>query len=226
MKNSILLLDKLLLFSHHILQPESSPSSLASLYHPSHFDPGHLDHLRHLLPPPLVSQGPPFFCLLRSFAARSLLPLSLSCYLLLEPYQVVYSLYISFLPRWVFLVLPHFHISSEPSGELQIYVPEEGHKVGGMHTVSGPATGPARNTRSKTKTSASPRKKDKLVPKHATRSRRSRASVTSVTDAPPTTRNRSTVSPSRDATQTSPYSLGSQTKLLSPIASTSSTAVV
>ena len=106
-----------------------------------------------------------------------------------------------------------------PSAEILIEVPEEGHKLGELHTIAVPATGPARNTRSKTKPSMSPSKEEPPVQNRASRSTRSKASVTPFTRttvSPARTRNRSTMSPSRDATQTSPYSLRSQSKMLSP----------
>jgi hypothetical protein len=115
-------------------------------------------------------------------------------------------------------------VTTEPFGELLIEVPEEGHKVGELHTISVLATSPARNTRSKTKTSASPAKENISPPKRTTRSTNSKASVTPIartTMSPPMTRHRSTISPSMDAPQTSPYSLRSSSKLLSPTKSTS-----
>ncbi|KAF1918909.1 hypothetical protein BDU57DRAFT_468374 [Ampelomyces quisqualis] len=69
-------------------------------------------------------------------------------------------------------------IKARPSDEIQIEVPEEGHKVGELHTISVPATGPARNTRSKAKTSTSPTKLEMSPVKRATRS----TSVDSVSD--------------------------------------------
>ncbi|KAF2024294.1 hypothetical protein EK21DRAFT_104780 [Setomelanomma holmii] len=57
-----------------------------------------------------------------------------------------------------------------------IDVPEDGHRFGKMHTTAVPATGPARNTRSKTKASTSPTKEDPPVSKRTTRSTRSKAS--------------------------------------------------
>ncbi|OAL00013.1 hypothetical protein IQ06DRAFT_185611, partial [Phaeosphaeriaceae sp. SRC1lsM3a] len=75
--------------------------------------------------------------------------------------------------------------TAEPLGdapdEMLIEVPDEGDKVGELHTVAVPATGPARNTRSKTKTSAtstSPTKENFSPTKHTTRSTRSKASAT------------------------------------------------
>jgi hypothetical protein len=109
--------------------------------------------------------------------------------------------------------------SNEPSGELLIAVPEEGHKLGELHTISVPTTGPARNTRSKAKTSMSPTKEETPMPKRTTRSTRSKPSVTpiartAVSSSKP--RTRSTMSASQDAAQTSPYSLRSQSHLLTP----------
>ncbi|OAL51104.1 hypothetical protein IQ07DRAFT_565396 [Pyrenochaeta sp. DS3sAY3a] len=82
-----------------------------------------------------------------------------------------------------------------------------------------PPMTPTRNTRSKAKTSEQTSRDEIHVPKRTTRSTRSKASITSIdltTVSPRRTRTRSTVSPSRDATPTSPYSLRSQSKLLSP----------
>jgi len=110
--------------------------------------------------------------------------------------------------------------TTDPSGEILIEVPEEGHKVGELQTIVVPATAPARNTRSKAKTSASPAKEDISPPKRTTRSTKSKASVTPLartTMSPPATQDRSTMSPSVDRSHTSPYSLRSQSKLLSPI---------
>ncbi|KAH7079467.1 hypothetical protein FB567DRAFT_562632 [Paraphoma chrysanthemicola] len=62
--------------------------------------------------------------------------------------------------------------------KLLIDVPEDGHKIGELHTIAVPATGPARNTRSKTKPSSSPTKEEHAVSKRTTRSTRSKASIT------------------------------------------------
>jgi hypothetical protein len=102
---------------------------------------------------------------------------------------------------------------SNATGDILIEVPEEGSKVGELQTVAVPATGPARNTRSKAKSSDSPTKEDSPSLKRTTRSTRSKASATSVA--------RTTMSPSQEAHQTSPYSLRSQSKLLSPTKSVS-----
>jgi hypothetical protein len=112
------------------------------------------------------------------------------------------------------------------SGEILIAVPDDGHKVGELHTISVPATAPARNTRSKANVTVSPIKEDPSPPKRTTRSTRSKASLTPIvptTLSPSRTRLRSTMSPSQGGTQTSPYSLRSQSKLLSPTNSTSVT---
>jgi hypothetical protein len=116
--------------------------------------------------------------------------------------------------------------NAESPNELLIAVPEDGHKLGELHTISVPTTGPARNTRSKAKTSTSPTKEKSPVLKRTTRSTRSKPSVTPIAHtaiSPPRPRTRSTMSASQDATQTSPYSLRSQSKLLSPTKSTSVT---
>jgi hypothetical protein len=114
--------------------------------------------------------------------------------------------------------------TTEPSGEMLIEVSEEGHKVGELHTIAVPASGPARNTRSKAKTSASPPKDNISPPKRTTRSTKAKASMTPLartTMSPPMTHDRSTISPSVDGSHASPYSLRSRSKLLSPIKSTS-----
>ncbi|KAF1847999.1 uncharacterized protein K460DRAFT_333581 [Cucurbitaria berberidis CBS 394.84] len=121
----------------------------------------------------------------------------------------------------------HQHHAAGSPDELIIAVPGESHVLGELHTISVPATAPARNTRSKTKASTSPSKEKTPVPKRKTRSAKSKASVTSVartTISPSKTRTRSTASPSQDAAQSSPYSLRSQSKLLSPFKDTSEVA--
>ncbi|KAF2826979.1 hypothetical protein CC86DRAFT_455561, partial [Ophiobolus disseminans] len=113
-----------------------------------------------------------------------------------------------------------------PSAEILIEVPDDGHKLGETHTIAVPATGPARNTRSKTKPSMSPTREEFPVLKRVIRPSRSKAYATPAHPAisPPRTRTRSTMSPSQDAAHTSSYSLRSQSKLLSPTKSTSVTA--
>ncbi|KAF2731890.1 hypothetical protein EJ04DRAFT_554429 [Polyplosphaeria fusca] len=107
-----------------------------------------------------------------------------------------------------------------PPNELLIEIPEDGHKIGEMHTISVSATGPARNTRSKTKSATSPTKAEEQVSsvRKSTRSSRiSSASSARITRSPPHTRSRSTVSPVKDITRESPYSLRSKSNDLSPI---------
>jgi hypothetical protein len=119
--------------------------------------------------------------------------------------------------------LAHTDTVSGPSVVL-IAVPEEGHKLGELHTISVPAAGPARNTRSKTKTSLSSTKEDTPDIYRTTRSLRSKTSVISgarATVSPPAARTRSIFSSAHEDTQTSPYSLRSQSKLLSPAKSIS-----
>lgn len=113
---------------------------------------------------------------------------------------------------------------AELPGEMLIEVPDEGHNIGELHTIAVPAAGPARNTRSKAKTSVSPAMEDISPPKRTTRSTRSKASMTPLaptTMSPPRMQTRSTMSPSVEANQTSPYGLRSHSKLLSPTKSTS-----
>ena len=112
---------------------------------------------------------------------------------------------------------------TDPATEVRIGVPENVHKLGEPQFKSVPATAPARNTRSKAKSAASPPEEDPYVSRLSTSMRRTRSkassdstnrNTTSPTQAraPP----RSTATPTRDATQTSPYSLRSQSKNLSP----------
>jgi hypothetical protein len=108
---------------------------------------------------------------------------------------------------------------AEPSGEILIDIPDEGDKLGELHTISVPATGPARNTRSKTKAPVSPTMERVSPPKRTARSTRPKASMTPIaprTMSPSGTQTRSTMSPSQELAQTSPYSLRSQSKFLSP----------
>lgn len=108
----------------------------------------------------------------------------------------------------------------EEVSELLIAVPEEGNKLGELQTVAVPDTVPARNTRSKMKTSMSP-EKEASVSSQTTRSRK-RGSLAPLSQlsqraiSPPATRSRSIMSPNQDSFSTSPYSLRSQSKHLSP----------
>ncbi|KAF2844718.1 hypothetical protein T440DRAFT_461676 [Plenodomus tracheiphilus IPT5] len=108
--------------------------------------------------------------------------------------------------------------------ELVIAVPEIGGRVGELHTVAVPATGPARNTRSKLSITVSPTRDRTHTPRRTTRSTRSNASVTRDTLSPVETRSRATFSTSQEPSQTSPYRLRSQSKLLSPVKISSETA--
>jgi hypothetical protein len=111
-----------------------------------------------------------------------------------------------------------------PATELRLADPENGHKHGELQSKSVLATAPARNTRSKAKSAASPTDEDGYVSKLSTSMRRtsSKASFDSAirdTTSPTQTRGgpRSTTpTRTRDVTQTSPYSLRSQSKQLSP----------
>ncbi|KAF2788241.1 hypothetical protein K505DRAFT_421240 [Melanomma pulvis-pyrius CBS 109.77] len=105
---------------------------------------------------------------------------------------------------------------SGPSAEIMIPLPTEGHKVGELEYRAVPATGPARNTRSKTKSSMSPAKDETLVLQPNTRSRRSKTSLTSTmrVSVPPS--DAESQSSMKEAHSTSPYNLRSQSKFLSP----------
>jgi len=111
----------------------------------------------------------------------------------------------------------HDQTSTEPPDELLIAVPELGGKMGELHTVAVPATGPARNTRSKLSITVSPTRNQAHTPRNTRRSTRSEVSVTRETTSPVETRTGSTFSVSQGPSQVSPYSLRSQTKLLSPL---------
>lgn len=107
--------------------------------------------------------------------------------------------------------------------EILISVPGNGNKIGELDSKSVPATAPARNTRSKAKSAASPPQEEAYVSRvsASTRRTRSKASFDSTdrdNTSPTQTRGRprSTTSPVRDATPTSPYNLRSQSKQMSP----------
>ncbi|KAJ4988641.1 3-dehydroshikimate dehydratase [Stagonosporopsis vannaccii] len=112
---------------------------------------------------------------------------------------------------------------ADPATELLISVPEDGSQIGELQSKSVPATAPARNTRSKAKSAASlPEEQGNLSrASTSTRRTRSKASFDSTnrdTTSPTHARGQpmSTVSPIQDAPQTSPYSLRSQSKHMSP----------
>ncbi|KAF2179889.1 hypothetical protein K469DRAFT_797835 [Zopfia rhizophila CBS 207.26] len=115
-----------------------------------------------------------------------------------------------------------------PSAELLIAVPEEGHKMGELQFKAVSATGPARNTRSKTKASMSPMKDatptSSRQPK--TQTRALRASRTRSTISPVKTRAQSTLSPKNDVPTASPYGLRSRSKNLSPTKSATQSVTV
>ncbi|KAF2865764.1 hypothetical protein BDV95DRAFT_599461 [Massariosphaeria phaeospora] len=110
-----------------------------------------------------------------------------------------------------------------PSAELLIAVPEEGHKVGELLLKSVPATGPARNTRSKTKPSMSPVKAETPAPQRQTSSRMTNLSLTPTTRTTLSqinARSSLSVSTTKESMSYSPYSLRSPTKrTISPAAS-------
>ena len=109
-------------------------------------------------------------------------------------------------------------LGTDPATDLLVGIPENGHKLGELQFKSVPATAPARNTRSKAKSAASPLEEDAYVSRLGTSMRSTRSEASSLTQSPPRTRTRtrSNITPTRDATQTSPYSLRSQSKQLSP----------
>ncbi|KAJ4373596.1 hypothetical protein N0V86_007738 [Didymella sp. IMI 355093] len=113
---------------------------------------------------------------------------------------------------------------TDPATDPRLAVPENGYKHGELQSKSAFATAPARNTRSKAKSAASPTDEDEYVSRLSTsmRSTRSKASfdsanrdTTSPTQTPGGLRS-TTPTRTTDVTQTSPYSLRSQSKQLSP----------
>ncbi|PSN75326.1 hypothetical protein BS50DRAFT_644166 [Corynespora cassiicola Philippines] len=110
-----------------------------------------------------------------------------------------------------------------PSDEVLIAIPE-GRKLGELHHKAAPVTGPARNTRSKTKASASPALEESPASQRTTRPNKSKPAVapTSHEATSPNLRSRSTASPMNQSQPKSPYSLRSQSKLLSPTKSVAS----
>ncbi|KAH7135001.1 hypothetical protein B0J11DRAFT_425611 [Dendryphion nanum] len=111
--------------------------------------------------------------------------------------------------------------SSDSEGELTIAVPEEGHRIGELQLHKVANTAPARNTRSKTKTSLSPMKDDvsssQPKSKGSGKKKGSFESIARTSLTPIKTRSRSTMSPTKDVTvSTSPYGLRSRSKRISP----------
>ncbi|KAF2467980.1 uncharacterized protein BDR25DRAFT_344688 [Lindgomyces ingoldianus] len=105
------------------------------------------------------------------------------------------------------------------STELTIAVPEEGHKLGELQLKTVAATGPSRNTRSKTKASLSPVKNDTPASQNKPQSRRTKTSLTSVVRATqsPSRTTRSTISTVKGRVPASSYGLRSRSKNPSPM---------
>lgn len=95
-------------------------------------------------------------------------------------------------------------------------MPEAGGKMGELHTVAVPATGPARNTRSKLSITVSPMRNQRETPRNTRSSARS-VSVARETLSPVVPRTKASFPTPPGPSQVSPYSLRSQTKLLSPL---------
>lgn len=110
----------------------------------------------------------------------------------------------------------------DENSELLIAIPTEGNKIGELEFVTVPDTAPARSTRSKTKMSLSPEKEyHPSPPSVRSRKRGSVAPLSQLSQrtlSPPATRSRSTITPTptKERFPTSPYSLRSQSKHLSP----------
>lgn len=105
------------------------------------------------------------------------------------------------------------------TAELVIAVPGEGHKIGEMQYKSVPATGPAKNTRSKTKASMSPAKEN--TPNFQKAKARN-APILRTSVSPVGSRVISVTPPMSAALPASPYNLRSQSRFLSPTKSTPS----
>lgn len=115
--------------------------------------------------------------------------------------------------------------AANPATELVEAISENAQQLDELQSKSVPATAPAMNTRSKTKSVASLTEEDDYLSRVSTSMRRTRSkasfdSSNRDTTSPTQSRGpeRSTVTPTRtrDATQTSPYNLRSQSKQLSP----------
>jgi hypothetical protein len=102
-----------------------------------------------------------------------------------------------------------------PGSELLTILSEDGHNTGKMQADNAADTGPARNTRSKTKMSMSPVTEGVSASPPQTRSGRLKTTAR-ITLSPVNTRSRSTLSSIEEAVSASPYSLRSQSKNLSP----------
>ncbi|KAF2113745.1 hypothetical protein BDV96DRAFT_578278 [Lophiotrema nucula] len=118
----------------------------------------------------------------------------------------------------------HVPSAAGPPAVLEIEVPDDGHKLGETHTITVAATGPARNTRSKTKASTmSPSMDETPVPEAKRSTRKSRGSVVSdvgrSTLSPPHTRSGHIFEPVQDDIPQSPYGLRSRSKQISPSSS-------
>jgi len=112
--------------------------------------------------------------------------------------------------------------ANEPVSQHSDIGPEDAHKIESMGVVLEP---PAKNTRSKAKASAPLEKEDAAVPEANKRSKRFVTSRARCAVSPPRTRTHSVLSPSQESTQTSPYSLRSQSRL-SPMESLSTGASI
>lgn len=110
-------------------------------------------------------------------------------------------------------------VSNISTRELSMTVSEQDHATTEMQTVDISATVSPRNTRSRAKAQTPSINDEVPLSNRATRSTRSRGSVSSIARSvisPPRTRTRSARSPSQDTIQNSPSSVRSYSSLLSP----------
>ncbi|KAF1954095.1 hypothetical protein CC80DRAFT_127859 [Byssothecium circinans] len=104
--------------------------------------------------------------------------------------------------------------ANQDNEDVLIAIPKEGNKIGELQLKSVPSTAPARNTRSKTKASMSPAMDEQPTPSRTNRSKKGKESIARIVR---TTLSPSVPSKTKDTTPISPYSLRSQSKLLSPV---------
>ncbi|CAN9213771.1 unnamed protein product [Alternaria sp. RS040] len=105
------------------------------------------------------------------------------------------------------------HAATESASQQYSTAPEDDQKPGSMDMLP---ESPAKNTRSEARTAASPKKNEASISMSNTQPKGSLTSIAHSAVSPPRKRARSALSPSSESTQTSPYSLRSQSRQFSP----------
>lgn len=105
------------------------------------------------------------------------------------------------------------HAATESASQQYPTAPEDDQKPGSVDILP---ESPAKSTRPEVKTAASPKKGEASVPMSNTKPEGSLTSIAHSAVSPPRKRTRSALSPSQESTQTSPYSLRSQSRQFSP----------